>query len=239
MAPRFDANGDDLSITASLPSIGTAFTVCFWMYRSGNGGSFACPWSIYSSANDHVYFEEDQGSGQFELWVKDTVEVSMFAISNATWYFIACVRDGTSFTAYWATLGTSTLSSGSGTQSGVTFTPNNMRMGDSSYGSEWWNGRVCNTLLWEDAALTQAELTSQMYITRPHRTEDLYGWWPMLPGAAERLRDYSGNGHDWTAGGTLADEDHPPIPWGAPPSHVPFVATAAPTGNPYYAYAQQ
>ena len=73
--------------------------------------------------------------------------------------------------------------------------------------------------------LTAAEIQQEMYTVRPRRLLNLYSWTPLLPGSAERLRDYGGLAYDWTAGGTLADEDGPPISWGGPSAASQYVVS--------------
>jgi hypothetical protein len=66
-------------------------------------------------------------------------------------------------------------------------------------------------------ALSAAELINEARTVLPRRIANLYAYWPARPGSAERVKDYSGNSRDWTATGTLTDEDDPPIGWGAVP----------------------
>jgi hypothetical protein len=82
------------------------------------------------------------------------------------------------------------------------------------------------TKVW-DAALTQAELELEMARMLPVRYANLHAWYPMFPGATERLVDYFSAGKTLTAGGTLTDEAGPPIGWGFAPQRVSFSTTAA------------
>jgi len=78
------------------------------------------------------------------------------------------------------------------------------------------NGRVAYLKAWT-AALSEAEILAEVNAIRPVRALNLYGFWPAFPGSGERIADYSGNGRSWTEGGTLTDEDPPPVSWGAGP----------------------
>ena len=68
-----------------------------------------------------------------------------------------------------------------------------------------------------DAALTDAELMLEAYSLRPRRTADLNRWSPGFHSVlADAIKDYSGNGRDWSQYGTPAVADGPPVGWGAP-----------------------
>lgn len=87
------------------------------------------------------------------------------------------------------------------------------------------NGRVYAMKAWT-ASLTPAEVQQERLVMRPVRLANLYGFWPVRPGSGERTRDYSGNGRDWTEGGTLTDEDPSSVSYGAPRGQRIFVAPA-------------
>jgi hypothetical protein len=75
------------------------------------------------------------------------------------------------------------------------------------------NVRAAHIKIWT-AALTEGEIYNEMTLARPIRSANLHIWSPGFPGT-QRTVDYSGNGYDWTAGGTLTDEDPPAVAWGA------------------------
>lgn len=87
------------------------------------------------------------------------------------------------------------------------------------------DSRVAAIKAWS-VALTAAEVAREVYTIRPVRTANLYGFWPVRPGSGERVKDYSGNGRDWTEAGTLTDEDPPPISWGARALFPPYTAVS-------------
>lgn len=98
-------------------------------------------------------------------------------------------------------------------------------------GSEWWNGSVENVMVY-DRVLSDDELKSQMWSRMPQSTQNLNAWWPLLSHAD--LNDYSGNGRNLTAGGTLSTEVAAPIAWGRGPSRIFIPASGAPA--PSYAF---
>jgi hypothetical protein len=96
-------------------------------------------------------------------------------------------------------------------------------------GTEQFNGRVANLKIYS-AALTANEIKAEMRQYLPVRTADLNAWTPLL--THTDLSDYSGQGNGWTAAGTLATEDGPPIPWALrPPTRGLRVPVVVPTGR--------
>lgn len=90
--------------------------------------------------------------------------------------------------------------------------------------SDLLNGRVACIKIWTEA-LTVAEIQQEIGVIHPVRTANLNRWTPGF--THTDIADYSGNGYGWTAVGTLATEDGPPVSWGAAPWVVPWAATAA------------
>lgn len=65
------------------------------------------------------------------------------------------------------------------------------------------------------AACSDAEIAQLYSERRPARRANLIAYYPLDPGTAQRLRDYSGNGNDLTAAGTPADgATFPRAGWG-------------------------
>ena len=82
-------------------------------------------------------------------------------------------------------------------------------------GIDFGNFRLDRMKAWQ-RLLNPAEIRAEMRSVTPIARTSLFGFWPMLPGAGNRGRDWSGNGYHWTEVGTLADEEPPPIPWELP-----------------------
>lgn len=99
--------------------------------------------------------------------------------------------------------------------------------------SDPYDGRYAYGKAWS-VALSAAEIQQEMRSIRPRKLASLYGFWPLRPGATERVKDYSGNGRDWTANGTVTDEDPPPVSWGGrsgrrSPSSTAYTETGSAT----------
>lgn len=66
------------------------------------------------------------------------------------------------------------------------------------------------------AALTADEIAAEMRAIRPLRLANLHSWHPAIASdKATALKDFSGNGRDWTEQGTLSVASQtPPVGWG-------------------------
>lgn len=228
-AVRFDNDGDELQRTTSLPAI-AALTVALWVKISVDTNSYACAFSIEKNNANLLYLETNADGTTIGLWSlsSDTgggwIDITGPNMTVGTWYYLAFTVSGASEVLYWATAGAAALTSASGTAGAATwFTPTMLRMGDSTFSAEWLNGCVSNLKIWT-AVLTLAEIEQERQVMRPVRTADLHSWNPMFNGDSVRLEDWSGNGRALTNVGFPADEDGPPVPYGAPSWFPPFAA---------------
>lgn len=98
-----------------------------------------------------------------------------------------------------------------------------------------FSGRIHAIKIW-NTALTEAEIAQEVYTVAPRKLDSLWGWNPTRPGSGERAKDYSGNGRNWTEGGTLTDDDPPPISW-AGASGGAFALAQRPTTRPSPAHS--
>lgn len=69
------------------------------------------------------------------------------------------------------------------------------------------------------AALTADEIAAEMRSVRPLRLANLHSWHPAIASdLTTALKDFSGNGRDWSDQGTLSVASQtPPVSWGAGP----------------------
>lgn len=221
MAVRFDANADFFSRTSDVLSYAT-FTLMAWfrlVVDNNDFGHFLAISNTGETQYDHIGVDSDGTTLRSEVGGGTAVTGS--ALTVGTWYHIALVRESTTSLKTYLN---STLDITSTDNVAGRAAPNYMRCG--SFFGLGINARAAGLKGWS-SALTAAEIQQETQILRPSRSADLYGFWPVFPGATERLADYSGNGRGWTANGTLTDEDPPPVSWGASPILVPFAAAAA------------
>lgn len=233
MAIRFDASGDYLSRTTNVLDYNAAYTLMGWVrLTSGAGGTWCVVWEMGRGAwanldgiavDDASPYEFMPYSDIGGSWWAD--QSSPISPSNGTWYHLALVRESaTSLKMYVDGVQRASITADITGRLAAT----EMTVGDGTNRDSRMDGRVAYLKAWS-AGLTAAEVQQEMQVILPRRTANLYGWWPTLPGATERARDYSGNGYSWTETGTLTDEDPPGVSWGAGGGWVSAAAAVAPS----------
>lgn len=217
MAIRFDASGDYLTRTANLPS-STAFTLCGWFRRRAAGGATAEILFDIASAGHADYITAFCGAaGANGMYVQSTggAPTGGTAITDDAWYFAALSCSGTGASAAvlrWAAVGATSFSSVS--TAGKSFTLAQISVAGIGDAGFYGNLAAAGMQLY-DRALTDAELLQEMNRLTPASTTNLNVWSPMAHSTvADAIKDFSGNGRDWTANGTLTIEDGPPVGWG-------------------------
>lgn len=223
MAVRFNAAAEYLSRTGWDPNQATSFSICAWVYISVDTNDYACFFEMDASGNMWMGLTGD--GTQLEIYNGSSVDAGT-TLTVGTWYHVALTWSSGS-TQYGYLNGVEDMYlTGSTSLNDTT-----ILIGYDNW-SQQFNGRIAAIKMWRAAQLTEAEIAQEMNTILPVRTDNLYGWWPCFPGSGERVRDYSGNGRNWTENGTLSDEDPPPVSWGARPLPMPWVAAAPPIAIP-------
>lgn len=238
MSIRIDASGDYVRRTTSLPS-DTLFTIMGWVYlvsdRTGVYRYFAgvedsgVAWKLigWNSSNE---FSVAAHNGTGVNSGQSGQDLFSSGPTNGQWFYFALVSNGTgagSVVGYYVTTAGVVLTATINNVSAGT--EDALYLGNDSF-DEWNNIRLANVMVY-DAALTQAEIVTQMWQMIPKRRTNLHAWWPMFGGTTERLRDYSGQARDLTAGGTLTDEPGPPITFGLWSNSAPGKKASGSTYN--------
>lgn len=225
MAVRFDAAGDRLLRTTDLLNFNAAYTWMGWFFVSVDRNDYSDLMSLNISGAFATsdYCQLGMNGTTLEIGVNGSDSAGT-NLSTGTWYHIAIVRaSSTSLTCYLNGAVDITNTTNIGARSSV----NRMEHGGVGTGNaDPFNGRVVASKAWS-TNLSAAEVAREMRTYRPQRTDSLYAFWPMRPGATERTRDYSGRGRNWTEGGTLSDEADPPLAWGG----RVYIIGSAPAGG--------
>lgn len=237
MAIRFNASADRYRRTTGLPSIQN-FTVCGWSKFITDRGDVAqgmVTWEPEVLAYitwRYGFGDSRMAIGSFDGGTENVVKFTNKPALGA-WFFwyLRCSGSGANLLqGGWAAAGSSafteqrstTIRSGTGTA---------IILAQDSYGG-WTDQAMAGVKVW-GAALTDAELLLEMQVLRPVRFADLNAWTPFIDATvADNANDLSGNGRNWTAGGTLTVEQGPPVGWGGRgqrtvvPSAVSYTLTA-------------
>lgn len=233
MSIRMDGSGERASRTTSLPSQ-TAFTMAGFCKRVTNRGTFENVCGLENASSSAGNYQELIFSGStFYMWTGNNGGVAFGAApSDGEWFFFAIVCSGTGANqcnGYWCTLAATTLNSALNQNNSMT--PAFMVLGSSSY-DEWLDGNFAGVKVW-DAALTEAELLLEVKSLRAVRRENLHLETPQIAMTiGDNVTDFSGNGRDWTHGGTLVVEQGPPVSWDSQKHVNPTVTASGTTVTP-------
>lgn len=232
MAIGLDASGDRLIRTTDLPDYNAAYTCTLWFHLVAAPTADRDILTISYNSPDNQAASDAQdklGVSNVPRFVRRINNASNSSFgpnpaSTGQWYFVGMRRtSATSLVTFvdgtFGNVGTTDVSSRSAADK--------MVLGTRFMGL--MNARFAALKFWT-AALTDEEIANEMHTIRPQRTSDLYGWWPLF--SHTDLADYSGNGRDWTAQGTLTTEDGPPVSWGASPIWVVQYAGDEPEPEP-------
>jgi hypothetical protein len=232
MAIRVDATSDRLIRTASLLSYDADYTVSFWMYlqaepSSGNNGSLFSlnRNNATGDSHDHWRITESSTNSFLDIRVQtggsgSTTVTGTTNILGSGWNHIGFIRAGNADRKAYLNGVLEVSNTASHSARSV---PTRQEMGGigsaNAQALSQFSARIACIKIWQ-AALTLTELELEMQTVRPSRFANLHIWTPSIPFispsvATERVADYSGNGFDWTEGGTLSDEDSPPVSWGS------------------------
>lgn len=215
MAIRFDAAADNLSRTTNLPAA-TGYTAMGWFRIVVDRNDYGSFIAYGTAAGSYHAVGLDLDGTTLQIYNGGSGGSGM-ALTVGTWYHIAMTSDGTTLRAY--------VNGVQSTSIGYRAPGAKFWIGGDPEGF-WFNGNVAGIKIY-DAVLSAAEIAAEMHSYRPLRLANINAWYPCFAGTSERLRDYSGNGRDWTAGGTLTDEDGPPLTWGGPVIMIPFVPVSS------------
>lgn len=214
MAVRFDADAEDYTRSSASFAFGTCTFTC-WVYIDTDRNAFSTAWDVDDGGSNVWLLQTDADGTTWALFDGTTGQSTLFAATPGVWYFIAVSKQtGANATvAYWAAAGDAALSSATSTHA-QSATVGNLRIGESIASGEWLNGRIAALKMWT-AALTQAEIENEWRQYAPHRTANLYGFYPFLEGGAVAgaQQDFSGNGNVLSGGTNSATADGPPIAW--------------------------
>lgn len=235
MAVRFDAAGDSLSRSTSVPNI-RSFSVCGWAVAVVDNGAVPQPIvaMLDGALQDGIALYWDNGFGNLELIVANAGGIfdnSILATSPATGqtfaWFVTCSGNGTNtVTAGYRLPGSNTWTTVTADMGAAVADNATITFADVA-SAQSFNGRIWNVKAW-DTALTADQLLIESRFERMVFPANRNFHWPLY--RHDALFDISGNGRSPTSGGTLGTEDAWSGLWKPSATEVLGTATPAPTG---------
>lgn len=209
MSVRFDAAGDRISYSGTLPNpSGTGLTLLGWWRVRVDRDDFStyCRISTSSGASTVGTLSSSASGLNINYFTGGGSVTNVFANAVDEWFAVAAVLNGTACTVYVRTESTSTISS-SNTVS--VSTPDQMCIGgrSSADSSEWFNGAAAYVRIFA-GALTQAQVEAEWNANQAVLKSNLFADWPLTD--ATNLRDISGNGRNLSAGSTAVSSEGGP-----------------------------
>lgn len=224
MAATSTGGTDYLRRTTDLPNI-DQMSISFWFRLDSDLNTF-CPvwmlnWGSGTVNEDYIQFGTDSTGTQlvYEDKRNSSGVYRSFNMANmtvGTWYFIAGYSDCTGGTSrgYWAAATAAGLSTGSvGGNAAHNKTSQSMSFLADNLFNQRIEGTVAAVKIWDGVLLSQAEFEAERWFYSPQRTANLHTWSPLIDTGGSTWNDYSGNGRNWTEGGTVNFTDGPPIAW--------------------------
>ena len=213
MAVRVDNNADLLKFTTQSAASSANLSVCCWVKRKVDTGTFATTIYLRNTTDSHeLWLETETGGDVAHMFDLQTTEADLTGptLTIDTWFFLAFSRTNTSRTLYWGTESGGTLSTAT---DGSTHTGSHavvdFWIGQDIY-TEGFNGEISLVRYW-DTNLSSGEMDSEWRSLTPVKTANLRADY-RLAAAASATTDSGPNTLTLTSGGTLTDGGADPVP---------------------------
>ncbi len=208
MAVRFSASGQSYSRTLTL-STQAALTVCGWFKVSVDRNDYSSIFFIDNGTSDNWGMQTGADGTTMSSVFDASTQQGIGSMTVGTWYFIALSTSGTTGNIYYRTAAQSALTTVAVTSVTASVNAATLRIGDSPWGAEWFNGVTAALKGW-NAALTANETLQESMQYQPGRVSNLLFLHPFVKA---ETADYSGNARTLSGGTGATTEDGPPIPW--------------------------
>lgn len=209
MAVRFSADGQDYTRAIALGTL-TAYTITCWGRIATDRNTYSTLWNLDNGINDCEVLQTKVDGTTMGIYADVSPATDIVNMTVGTWYFFAIARSGTGGTAYYRTEGQAGLTSVSLSGLSANVNAANLRIGESVFDTEWFNGRIAALQCYTGVALTASEILLESMRYVPFRLTNLAFWYPFV---RPETADYSGNARTLSGGTGVAVEDGPAIPW--------------------------
>lgn len=190
--------------TTDILNCYAAHTFCFWIYPIDNAASNA---TILSWNLDEVDLRCTTDT--WRTYVNQVGSGSV-SITYNTWQFVHGIRASATDWQVW--VDNVRFANRNADVSAIS-TPDRMDLGRWGT-SQYLQGYLWNFIAW-NAALTSEQAYSQRLRFYPVTFSNLWGHFPLEPGA-NRAKDRSGRISDWSTGGSFTDQAAPSVSYGYP-----------------------
>lgn len=208
MAVRFSSANSTYSVNINQAQ--GPLSVCTWFKLSVDRNGFSTVFSI-DPGNDSgsmVVCQTDQDGTTLHAYPLDSGSGLALPLTVGTWYFLGISITGKNVTAKLRSQGAASFT----TKTAVIYqavNPRRLLIGNSSYDtSEYLNGCVASFRLWNDYALTEAELEAEYAYANPQRTANLTAFYKF---DGPQTTDDSGNGYTLSGGTGSSSEPSPDL----------------------------
>lgn len=223
MATQLNDIGDSYLRTTDLPSIAT-FTMMTWLKILNRSTDANQKTPIFFRNNGAgntewigTYIKNDNSTTITRLMMDATATAPVLGSTltiTPNWHHITLTRSGDVYTTYLNGVQDIQFTDAS------TITNTRLYYGGNDFldpvDAPAIEIGVCK--IWDGVALTETEILREMTVIRPVRYENIHAWHPMWSFTAINIRDYSGNGFNWTEQGVIASVKGPHISFGG--SHI-------------------
>jgi hypothetical protein len=197
----------------------TPTTIACWLRLNSLVGNV-----IWDHGNNTVFTPElylDPGGPRISLTYGFQVvpqdQIVLVSPSTNTWYFCACIFNGTGnpVVIHIAAAGAASLTKITTPLNFAGWSGTVLTLYNDLVDDETMDGQLTSMKIWSGTggALTDDEVANEWHRFQPSKTSPLYGFYPLLSSPNAGV-DVSGNGHDLTVSGSPATQrTAPPIPW--------------------------
>ncbi len=235
----FTNNDTGFGRTSNLPNLNGTYTITFGLLLLGyNPSNQSLPYFLSDGPFANYDTLKISTSGVLGLEVSlsaATTNIAGSTLALNKWHSVAVVRESpTSIKLYVNNILDITNTTNMGTGRTAASMLDVSRIISAS-ADRWTNGIFSNIKIW-DRALTAAEIAVETLSPIVYNPSKINGWYPTPTGSTERLRDFSGNGNNWTlSGSSLIDSVNAPVQSFMQQRYVPFeIIAAGGVGLPFF-----
>lgn len=237
MAWNFNGSTDRVIISSGLFNYNDPYVISGYFRIGVDQNAYTALLNISNNSShvEYLGFDDSAGNPRLILYTdtgsNNGTEVSGTRIATGVWTFFILRRSST--TSLELYLNGSTTADITNTRN-VAARSAASRLEFALFNSgnaDPFNGDVAHVKI-RTGLYTVEEIVPDMWEIFPSNFSGIWGIYPTFDGATERVADYSGNGRNFTEGGTITDAENPGIKWQKRRLYHPIIPITA-GGNTY------